>query len=918
MCKTMQTHSWLVLAIITFITLCYAQASYATPLNDAFANAQSITASSGSVTGSNIGATVETGEPKPYRSSGYSVWFQWTAPVSGGYTFVVSSATMRNGTQIYTGSSVGALQTVFCFDSGYGSTVHALTFNAVAGTKYSIQVDDYYGDTGSFTVAWSNGPANDNFANAQPISGNSGSIDGTNVGSSKESNEPLPYRSSGHSVWYRWTAPTSGGYTFTTSGAVMRKATQVYKGSSVGSLQSVFYFDTGYGSTSHSLTFNAVAGTTYSIQVGDYYGDTGTFTVAWAPGPTNDNFTNAQLIAGNSGSVNGSNIGSSKEANEPLPYRSSGRSVWYRWTAPVNGGYMFTTSGDTMRKATQVYTGSSVGSLQAVLYFDIGYGSTSHSLTFNAVAGTNYIFLVDDYYGDTGAFTVAWSPTGPPNDNFVNAQLVVGKSITVAGTNTNSTREANEPIPYRSNGRSAWYLWQAPTNGTAKFSTQVSSFNNQISIYTGSIIGSLSNVPCETAGAGTHSCTVSFTATAGTVYDILITDYRGETGNFVLFGGQAPANDNFANAIVLPNGNGTVSSINLPATSEPGEPLHFGEAGGASVWYKWTAPQGGNATLNTDGSDFDTLLAVYTGSDVSHLSSVVGNDGYPGSINGSSMVSWSATAGVTYYIAVDGFQGLFGHVVLNYALPGPAGASRSLYLQDASTRKITVWSMSNSTLLDATEVSTIPAAGWKVVATGDFNSYSKTDLVLQNTSLSKIAVWYLNKAAVTGGAYVSAGLPSGWNVVAAGDFNADSKTDLVLQNTSTNVAAVWYLNGATVVGGQYTSVTPSAGWRVVCCGDFNNDGKTDLVLQNASTSKIAIWYLNGVTLASGAYLTVALPSGWSVVAASDFNGDGKRDLVLQNALDYRANLWHLNGASRIDELALSTTPPSGWRIVGSN
>ena len=52
----------------------------------------------------------------------------------------------------------------------------------------------------------------------------------------------------------------------------------------------------------------------------------------------------------------------------------------------------------------------------------------------------------------------------------------------------------------------------------------------------------------------------------------------------------APANDNFANAIVLTGNTLTTSGSNVAATKEAGEPNHAGNSGGASVWWSWTAP----------------------------------------------------------------------------------------------------------------------------------------------------------------------------------------------------------------------------------------------------------------------------------------------------------------------------------------
>jgi hypothetical protein len=130
-----------------------------------------------------------------------------------------------------------------------------------------------------------------------------------------------------------------------------------------------------------------------------------------------------------------------------------------------------------------------------------------------------------------------------------------------------------------------------------------------------------------------------------------------------------PPNDNFASATVISGAQGTTNGANIRATREPGEPNHAGNAGGASVWYNWTSPTNGSVTIDTIGSAFDTLLAVYTGTVVSNLTSVASDNGSAG--GGASRVTFSATSGTVYRIAVDGFDGVLGDLVLNWLQPIP-------------------------------------------------------------------------------------------------------------------------------------------------------------------------------------------------------------------------------------------------------
>ncbi len=120
-----------------------------------------------------------------------------------------------------------------------------------------------------------------------------------------------------------------------------------------------------------------------------------------------------------------------------------------------------------------------------------------------------------------------------------------------------------------------------------------------------------------------------------------------------------------------------VRGTNITFTREAGEPRHASRNGNHSGWISWTAPASGLLRLDTIGSSFDTLLAIYTGSSVSNLTVLAAND----DINGDSVVSavsLNVTNGLTYHIAVDGLgtNGTViganaGTIVLNMALPNP-------------------------------------------------------------------------------------------------------------------------------------------------------------------------------------------------------------------------------------------------------
>ena len=137
-------------------------------------------------------------------------------------------------------------------------------------------------------------------------------------------------------------------------------------------------------------------------------------------------------------------------------------------------------------------------------------------------------------------------------------------------------------------------------------------------------------------------------------------------------GGQAPAlaapaNDDLASAAVIttPPVSGFVAAgTTVGATFEGGENQPCGNIG-STIWFTWTSPSSpGTIVFDTWGSDFDTVVAAYTGS--AFPLSVVGcNDDFSSTNSGLSM---AYTADTTYRIQVGGFSSASGNLVLNMAL----------------------------------------------------------------------------------------------------------------------------------------------------------------------------------------------------------------------------------------------------------
>ncbi|MBI5375773.1 MAG: hypothetical protein HZA77_10070 [Candidatus Schekmanbacteria bacterium] len=395
---------------------------------------------------------------------------------------------------------------------------------------------------------------------------------------------------------------------------------------------------------------------------------------------SNDNFSSAFSIDGSTGSVTWDNVGATSEDDEPnhagVAYDSEddSSSVWWYWEASCSGEMTLDTSGSDFNTVLAVYTGSDIEYLTEVVSNDDCESEQVSCVTFTAEEGVVYRIAVDGYQAAQGNGVLNWnfiSSSPPANDNFDDAILLTGISGSTTGNNQCSTAESGEPIHLdKSNGNSVWWYWTAPSSTNMTFSTDGSSFDTLLTVYTGSSVDALTEVgfndDCDNASG---SC-VTFAAEKDAVYRIAVDGFKGSAGDIVLnWENVHPSNDNFEDADQIKASTGSATWNNEGATNEAGEPNHAGAAydaenNSSSVWWYWEAPCSGDMTLDTSGSDFNTVLAVYTGSNVDGLTEVVSNDDCESEPE--SCVTFAVEDGVIYKIAIDGYQGLEGNGVLNW------------------------------------------------------------------------------------------------------------------------------------------------------------------------------------------------------------------------------------------------------------
>ena len=396
----------------------------APPSNDNFANAQVISGSSGFVWGENLDATEETGEPNNAGESApiQSVWYSWTAPQTAKFFFQTCETNMDTTLGAYTGSAVNSLTKVADNDDacGWSGWSSHIVVAATSGTTYYFSVDGWEDTYGDFVLEWD--LANDDFADARSISGESGSIDGRNHGFTGQTGEPDNAGVSApiESAWYTWTAPKTGRVAFDTCATtdssitfpLMDTTLGAYTGSAVNALEVIADNNDSCGHFDwlSQITFHAQSGSTYYISVDGFDGVPGLFTLSWEY--NNDYFDSAEVISGSNGTVSGDNINYTAEPGEPdaAGFSEPIQSAWYKWTAPESAIFRFDTCASEWSTTLGVYIGSSVDGLTAVAENFEGpscpYGGSQ--VTFAAEAGTTYYISVDGFGRLEDPFVLQW------------------------------------------------------------------------------------------------------------------------------------------------------------------------------------------------------------------------------------------------------------------------------------------------------------------------------------------------------------------------------------------------------------------------------------------------------------------------------------------------------------------------------
>lgn len=358
-----------------------------------------------------------------------------------------------------------------------------------------------------------------------------------------------------------------------------------------------------------------------------------------------DSFDGATQINGSEGVVSCNNASATTECADE-PEFTKNHSVWWKWQAPndVTKAALYAYGSD-FDAVIGVYTGAVVGAMVTIATNDdhdrwggVSSPGTEYAslVSFDVTPGTTYYICVGGK--DEKAFgniKLGWCfgngfslVTGDEGKTLLGFIGECADSLTIPSTITKIEQSA--------------FDCDCNASVTNLKSVVIPQGITEIGLYAFCKCANLSSVTFE-----------------GGANDIIMDSYW--VFYDTPFYANAIDNDNWGDAIELSDAEGSVAAWNGFATTEVGEP---DTTKNRSLWWKWTAPDGaGTATFQTQGSDFDAVLGVYSGTAVDALTQIQSGSGTAVSL------SFAVTPGATYYVCVAGNGALaHGNVKLSWTV----------------------------------------------------------------------------------------------------------------------------------------------------------------------------------------------------------------------------------------------------------
>jgi hypothetical protein len=536
------------------------------------------------------------------------------------------------------------------------------------------------------------------------------------VGATLETDESAPCAPIASSIWIGWTADRFGRLDIDVTGAGFDAIVAVYQWDMIGFLPSPpgahllsLACDEAAVSAGASVSVDVTPGTEYLIQIGSRSGGGDARVQASCVGcaPPNDAFDRLHYLYLDAWQPKAHRTTDTSYATlqpgEQRPCGGIGATVWYSLYTGTAADVVLSTEGSNFDTTLAVYRLSppeyawDMSKLELIACEDDGSGTASIEIDAGP-EGYEYLVQAGGANGATGtlALSAECVPVCPPyNDIAPDAEYLEAPSEYVQSRTGGATLDSGEPRPCGDIGKTVWYRLRVHGEARVIVDSAESDFATVLAVYEGSptefeMPDSGDLIECESS-SGSRQASITLDADGSSDYWLQAGGVNGAGGLLTMSvscepGPCPPYNDSQREPWYLsrPAGGPYMQVIDTTgATTEAGEPS-CGDMGRTTWWYvEVYDPQPATPLIiSTDGSLFDTAIAVYEGPPPNYtettydqLRQISCDEGAPG---GRARVSAMVSANRHLWIQVGGRGGAGGELHLTVACEGACPADNDM------------------------------------------------------------------------------------------------------------------------------------------------------------------------------------------------------------------------------------------------
>jgi hypothetical protein len=207
------------------------------------------------------------------------------------------------------------------------------------------------------------------------------------------------------------------------------------------------------------------------------------------------------------------------------------------------------------------------------------------------------------------------------------------------------------------------------------------------------------------------------------------------------------------------------------------------------------------------------------------------------------------------------------------------------------------------------------------IAVGDIDGDGKSDIVANNWINASVSVLRNTSTPGTVSFATKVDFATGTNpwFVSIGDLDGDGKPDLAITNYSDNTVSV--LRNTSSIGSisfatkvDFATGTNPQGVNIA---DLDGDGKLDIIEANLSDNSVSVFQNKSLTgsIAFATKVDMTTGASPSIIAVADLNGDGKPDIAIANNASISVLLNNLDITPPATPTSLTATPGNTQNVL---